>query len=360
MIARVVASHGLAPPPAAPYAITPGAWNDLLTILRMQRLCGLAVQATEDGVLALTPEQADELLEHHEMQLGIDLRVEQLVLAALSALTTAGIDARLLKGPATAHRFYADPSLRSFGDADILVPRPDFRAAIAVFEQRGFTRKSPPPRPWFDRYVKAACLLTADGMQLDLHQRLADGPYGVTGGTDALFRDRPDYVTIGTTPVPCLSPPIAFIHACIHAALGDPSPRYVSLRDVAQILRSDLAVSEVTSRVAAWQLDAVVARALGLVERWLGHRCDGPIAARYREYQPSPRDRWRLTPYLSTGPRFEQQTAAAFWALPSLNDKVAYAAALAFPSRRYLRARGMTYRGRVHRAATSARAGRPR
>ncbi len=341
--------------------VTPrdGEWAELLTVLATQRLSGVALLAADNGVLELTAEQYDQLFEQHEMQLALDLRVERLVLAAFEALSTAGIGALLLKGPSMARRFYDDPSLRSFGDADILVRRHDFRRAVDTLEDLGCSRRTTPPRPWFDRYVKAACFTTDDGLELDLHQLLAPGPYGFIIDTDGLFDAEPDAVRIGHVSIPCLPAPPAFVHACAHAALGDPYPRLASLRDIVAVLRaepSDVAVAEL---VAAWQLEPVIARSLSLVERVLGCRPRSPIAARYRYCELSRRDRWRMSAYESDRSRFARQSAAAFWELPSIRDKVAYAAALAFPRDDYVRARATTYPRRLRDAASLALKWRP-
>jgi hypothetical protein len=359
-IARVVASHDLVPNDAGVVRAAPEDWTHLLSFLETQRLCGLALAAFDAGLLDLSEDEYDELLERHEMQLALDLRIERVVLASFAALSDAGIDARLLKGPATSRRFYADPSLRSFGDADILVPCRNFRAAIDVVHDLGFCRKRELPRPWFDHFVKAACLVADDGLEIDMHQMLVPGPYGVTIEPDALFRIKADRVFIGQRPIPCLPPGVAFIHACVHAALGDPYPRFISLRDVVEILHSGPSETEITRLVRAWNLEPVIARALALVEGVLGIRVTHTIVDRYASHRPSRRDQWRLSAYRSEAPRFAQQSAATFWELKSTKAKVAYALALGFPARAYLSARKTTYRERVWRAVAFARTWRPR
>lgn len=358
-VARVVASHDIFPNQRVDVRAAPPGWQEILSLLSEQRLCGLALSAAHARVLNVTAAQYDELLECHEMQLALDLRIERLVLTCFAALADAGIDALLLKGPATARRFYTDPSLRSFGDADVLVPRRAFRAALGLLADLGFSQKRALPRPWFDRYIKAACLVADDGLEVDVHQMLTPGPYGIIIDCDAIFRGTRDEVYIGQRPIPCLSPPIAFIHACVHAALGDPYPRFVSLRDVVEILRNSADESEVSSVAREWQLEPVIARALFLAEKELGGCVEHPIVERFGTYQPSRRDQWRLSAYESDGPRFARQSAATFWELKSLKDKTAYALALALPARHYLRSRETTYSTRLRQGITLARESRP-
>ncbi len=359
-VARVIASCDLSPDAKPITRPASSEWAHLLSLMSEQRLCGVALRAVESGILDLSERQYDELIFQHEMQLALDLRIERLVLACFDRLSQSGIDARLLKGPAISHRFYDDPALRSFGDADILVPRADFRVALDVIATIGFSRKTQLPRTWFDRYVKAACLIATDGLEVDVHQMVTPGPYGVTIEPDDLFREPPDHVMIGRHSIACLRPEMAFVHACVHAALGDPSPRLVSLRDVVAIQRGGLDEEAVRERVRTWQLEAVVARALRLAESILDVRAEGLIADHYRSYRPSRRDKWRLSCYDARGSRFPRQSAATLWELASLKDKAAYALALALPDRSYLRARGSTYSQRVRYSVTLTRASRPK
>jgi hypothetical protein len=359
-IARAIASDGLFPDNERALRAAPVDWADLLSLLAAQRLCGFAVRAVDAGWLDLASDQYGDLLDFHEMQLALDLRIERVAQVCVDALSNARIDVRLLKGPATSHRFYEDPALRSFGDADILVRPTDFRAAIRVVRGLGFSRKTEPPRSWFDRYVKAVCLLAGDGLEVDLHQTLAPGPYGVIIESDALFRVQPDRVLIGQRKIACLPPAVAFIHACVHAVLGDPYPRFVSLRDVVEILRGGLDECEVTQLAARWQLQPVVSRALFLAEAVLGGRLEDPIFDRYMSYRPSRRDQWRLRAYAKDGPRFARQSAATLWELTSIKDKAAYGLALALPNRHYLRTRKTSYAARIRRGVALARIWRPR
>ncbi len=357
--ARVIASHDLVGDSEV-ISTAETNWPRLLTLLSQQRLCGLALSAVDARVFKLAGKQYDELLDQHEMQLALDLQIERLVLACFGQLENLGIDARLLKGPATSHRFYADPALRSFGDADILVRRADFRAAIDAITRIGLSRRREPPRAWFDRYVKAACLVRHDGLEVDVHQMLTPGPYGIIIEPDTLFRTPADRVLIGRRSVACLDPVMAFVHACVHAALGDPSPRFVSLRDVVTILQLGLDATELRQLVSEWQLEPVVARALSLAESVLGIRVEHSVIEGYRSYQPSRRDQWRLSSYDSGASRFDRQSAATFWELRSFRDRAEYAVALALPARTYLRARDSTYSERLRRSMSLARSWRPK
>jgi putative nucleotidyltransferase-like protein len=66
------------------------------------------------------------------------LLVEELV-RVLKLLSEAGIPAIPLKGPALAQQLYDDPSLRTCGDLDILVPRSMVGRAVNLLRAEGYT-----------------------------------------------------------------------------------------------------------------------------------------------------------------------------------------------------------------------------
>ena len=155
----------------------------------------------------------------------------------------AGIETRVLKGPALAHRYYDDPSLRSFGDGDMLVRGADIDATVEILQREGLQRRFGAPRSSFDRrFVKAIALVADDGLELDLHRALTPGPFGVLFDVEEIFDAAPDHIDLGGHRMSCLAPELAFAHACAHAVLGDDVPRLVAVRDVAQLLAAGLDV----------------------------------------------------------------------------------------------------------------------
>jgi hypothetical protein len=336
-------------------------WRATLSGIVSQRLGGHAARAMREGALRLTPAQADELLERHEEQLALDLRIERMLVHCDEILATAGIETRVLKGPAFAHRFYDDPSLRSFGDGDLLVRGADIDAAVRMLHREGLRRRFPAPRSSFDRrFVKAISLVAGDGLELDLHRALTPGPFGVLFDVDEIFRARPDHIDLGGQRLRCLAPELAFAHACAHAVLGDDVPRMVPLRDVAELLASDLDVPGAIGWCDRFRAGAVVQHAVALVETVLGFSPSSPLADWARRVTPSRSDRWRMRSYAGGENRYAAQAAATFWVLPRVRDRVAYASALAFPDRRYLHDRGDSYVRRLTRSTALVVRGRPR
>lgn len=326
-------------------------WDATLPAIAAARVGGLAVAAETAGALELTQSQCNELLRMHEEQLAADLGTEQMLLRCAKNLEGAGIAVRVLKGPALAHRFYDAPSLRSFGDGDLLVSSGDFDRALALVEADGFRRRQAAPRSGFDRrFVKAVTLHDEAGFQLDLHRALTPGPYGVLYDVDAIFAADPDAITLGGKALPCLSPTLTLAHACAHAALGDAEPKLTSLRDVAQLLARGVGSEEAVAVCERFHAGPVAQSAIARVESELGVRCEGAFADWARAYRPNSADARRLRCYRGGPDRYARQAAATFWVLPTLRDRVAFASALAFPERGYVANRHESYSRRLARS----------
>ena len=336
-------------------------WARRLDAIAMHRIAGHAVQAAAAGDLALTGSQTNELYLRHEEQLALDLHVEAMLLRCEEALANASIPTRLLKGPSIAHRFFPNPALRSFGDGDVLVRGTDMTRAIDTLTSAGFARRFGAPRRFFDsRYVKAVTLVAPDGLELDLHRAIAPGPFGVLIDPDSIFSAPHDEVTLGSRSVACLSTELALLHACVHATLGDVSPRLVALRDVVQILHSGVDEGLTIDYFSRYQCGIVAQRAVQLVSRVLGVDLVGSFAEWARAFEPTHVDEARLRAYSRSDKRYVAQAASTFWTLPSLRQRIEFAAALAFPKREYVRDRDRTYARRLTRSTTSVMRWRPR
>jgi len=306
-----------------------------------------------EGALSLDADDVTTLVDVHQRALALDLRIERMLLMCVSLARAERIEMRVLKGPANAHRFYFDPSLRSFGDGDLLVASRDFERAIEVFGRLGFRRRFAEPRPSFDRrFTKAVTLIAEDGLELDLHRTLSPGPYGVLLDIDAVFAATPDAISIGGERLECLPPELSFVHACAHAVLGDATPRFASVRDVAQLLALDVDATNTIRTTKALGAGPLAHRAIALVERVLGTTPTGPLVEWARQQTPTRRDLRRLRCYQGGGNRYAGQAAATLWVLPSIRDRIDFVAALAFPNRSYLRSRSETYPRRVLRGAS--------
>lgn len=323
-------------------------WRALLKAVDWERLAGLLARAMADGALAATEEQKEEAV-----QLELDwafhaLSLERRLVELSGRLEDAGIGHLVLKGPAFAHSVYPDPSLRSFGDLDLLVPGARFDDAIAVVTAWGGRRRYPEPRPGFvGRFGKGAALVMPDGMEIDLHRTFVAGPLGIRIGLEGLFATAVP-MAIGGRRLSRLAPEEAFLHACYHAVLGSKVTRLVPQRDVAQMLLTvELDLDRVHRLAGEWRGRAVVARAVSDAWRSLALPDDAPLAVWAAEYAASRAELRALRVYLGERRSYAAQAAAAVAAVPGWRAKAAYLRALLLPGRDYLASREGTYRGRL-------------
>ena len=355
---RAVAARSLGSRSPAPHDAFDA--PQLLDALSRQRLTGLAVEAVTAGDLALDAAALDELYDRHDEQMALDLRLERMLGDAVDVLDGASIEYRALKGPVLAHTVYRDPALRSFGDVDVLVRDRDFDAAINALRVLGFRRRFVEPRPGFDaRFAKGACLERSDGLELDLHRTLAPGAFGLRLARVDLFASAPRWFQVGIAKVAGLDDDLAFVHACFHAALGDDPPRLVPLRDVAELVRAGVDVAAGLERLSAVGCAVVLQRALALVDQELEIDLTAATEAWSRMHPSTRVDRWILKSY-GASRSYSSQAAVSFWTMPSMRDRAAFAHALAFPSRSYVRARGRGYTERLAKSVRLVRDWRPR
>jgi hypothetical protein len=239
-------------------------------------------------------------------------------------LDRAGVELRVLKGAALAHRFGA-PEQREFGDNDVLV-RPDqlTRAATAL-EAAGAERVfAPMSATWEQRFAKSITLRWR-GTELDLHRTLAPGPYGLTIDGDAMFASSASIELAGVE-VPTLRTEHHLIHAALHVALGDISPRFGNVRDTALLIAAPgLDADLVATTVVAWGVGAPFAEGIAAAEA-IGAEANG-VVEWARRFRPARSDRRLMASYRERDGRFRRQAWASLRIL-GWSDRLAYARAL--------------------------------
>jgi len=268
----------------------------------------------------------------------------------VTRLAAAGIDTRVLKGAAIATLDEPHPSWRSYGDVDLLVPRDALLQAADVLSTSGWRAVVPPvSRSWTARHAKSITLVDDTGVQLDLHRLLATGPLGARVNPSALFGPG-DVLTVGAHRVMALARVHRFLHACYHAALG-----------ATRGARHDRDLLLLAATTAAHELDdhwrdgwsaTVVAAALLPVCQWLAPSWQEWV----RGVQPDPDDQ-RLLGVASVD--FHRQATAHAAAQEGATARLHYLAALAWPSRAHLAARGLTRRAHLLRSLRRRSGGRP-
>jgi putative nucleotidyltransferase-like protein len=243
-------------------ALDPEAADHVVERARFHHLTGFLAAAMLDGLVIADDDVSSSVWKQWHAELLACVRLEALAVRTAELLDAAGIDWRLTKGAALAHSDYPDPSLRTFGDVDLVVHPADWLAAFHLLLANGYRREAPTlPGNHDDRYGKGATLTALDGLEVDLHRRFAIGRFGVRAEMEVVFGSSAAIELAGRT-IPVLDPAGRLLHACFHAVLGG-FQRLRGFRDVAQLILVTGADWETTFGVArSWNAEAVVAYAI--------------------------------------------------------------------------------------------------
>ena len=346
VLARRIAGFGLpGTMQPVPFVVSDHDWRSLIEWVYGERITGLAVAAVEAGMLKLSEEQNVDLITGHRAAMAWALMVERTVLSVAEDLDAAGVPFVLLKGASLARTVYPDPEWRAFGDLDLLVRAPDWRSACAVFQRRGLARELPEPRRGFDeRFGKAAVFEGADRIQIDLHQRLVLGPFGLWMDPDELFQHTAQ-VVIGGRSVPRLQDTELLLHVCMHASLGSNPPKLQPLRDILQVATTGNVDWQRFEELARrWNLRAVVRHAFLAAGETLDSTIPEPAEA-IVAYRPTLKEQRLLEAYTTERRGRGGMAISTLAAIPTVGAKASYLRALLLPEREFLTAR--SGRGRL-------------
>jgi hypothetical protein len=334
---RRIAGAGLAA--AGPVTVAPGRWPIVLSGLDFHRLTGIALTAYESGNLVLSDEQVRDLLVHHRSAMVLALSIERRLLRLVGVFGAAGVRVVVLKGTAVAHGVYADPTMRPFGDLDLLVPRTGWRAACELLRAEGYRRDLPEPRPGFDeRFGKAATHSDAEGIQVDLHRTLVLGPFGLWLDPDELLASTETFELAGLR-IERLDRTGLLLNAALHAGLGSVAPLLLPLRDVAEAAgHPGVDWDRLAGWAERWRVRPALTRAFEIAERALGW--EPPAPAREIASRAAGRTERRALHAYTDRRRVGGMALAATKAIPGLRAKTVYLYGLLLPSREFLRARG--------------------
>ncbi|HEY7400015.1 MAG TPA: nucleotidyltransferase family protein [Actinomycetota bacterium] len=336
-VERRIASFGLPGAVEQPLELTDERWTVVGFLLELRSLTGLALAAAQGGALRISRDATAELVERHRAQMLHALSLERLLLRVGDAFGDRQIPFVVLKGPALAHALYPDPSWRPFGDLDLLVRTPDWRAACSVLAGLGFRRGLPEPVAGFDeRFGKAATHTGPGGLQIDLHRALALGPFGVWIRPEELF-DEVWELRLGGRMFLRLNDTALLLHAAVHASLGRAEPLPMPVRDVAQVaLAGEVDRARLADLTRRWHLAAVVGDAFAVAERHLGVTLERPLTA--DDLRATARERRALASYQASR-GVGGVPLAMLRAVPGLRNKSAYVRSLVMPNREFMAAR---------------------
>jgi hypothetical protein len=316
-------------------------WSAILREVDRQRLAGYLQAAIDSGDLPVTESQAAKAAELHLRWCGRVLSLERQLICMADLLEAHELGMVVLKGAAVAHLAYPHPEVRSFADIDLLFRPDDFDHAVEVLTEAGCVRQTAQARPGFERrFGKGTTLTGPAGEELDLHCNLVFGTFGFKIDVDELFRSAVSF-ELGGRRLKALGPETRLLHACYHAALGDPKPRYSSIRDVAQMLLMGQHDPDRVLRLArSWQAEAVVARAVGLCRDHLGVEVDGPVVDGVAGYVPTRRERRAIASYVGRNKRHAAKVIASLPYLASMRERAAFLRASLAPQPEFVVSHG--------------------
>jgi len=340
---KLIASYGL---PGAvvgelPVPLERSDWSALRGQVEFHRLAGFLTHAVENGGLSVTEDQRRDVSEMHLASCSRSLHLERRLLEMTAVLQAQNVDCLVLKGAAYAHLVYPDPAVRSFGDNDLLIPVDQFDAAIMALRDLGYElRVAPPRREFAQRFAKGVTLKAPEGIEADLHRNLVFGTFGFAIELNELFASSIEF-ELGGRMLKALGPETRLLHACYHAAIGDPDPRYSSVRDVAQMLTfGDQDNERVLELARRWKSPAVLARAFRLCRDYLGVAVRGPLVDALALYEPTRRERRAVASYVGENRHYAAKVAASLPYLDGVGSKLAFLRASVLPSEEFIESRG--------------------
>jgi hypothetical protein len=293
------------------------------------------MDAIDAGALPVTESQLAEAADVHAEALAVCMNSDRVLLEVAHELETAGVGFRVLKGVACATVDYAEPSLRCYGDLDVLIESSGYSETIAALLRAGYVRAWPELRAGFERRFGKGVVLVRDGFELDVHRTLVSGYFGLAIDLEDLF-GRPATFEVAGVALPCLSAEQRFIHACYHAALAR-RPRLVPLRDVGQMLTSGhLDEADVVDCAYRWRGQSVVARGVRLAVETLGLPEFSGIAMWARHFRASKRDRRAISAYAGPRPAEAGRAVSALRIIPGVTGKAEFLRAMLVPDESYL------------------------
>jgi hypothetical protein len=276
--------YGLAPPAAE--ALNPAAWTESAVDEIVQfRLAGHALSLIDDHCLSVDDAVRTHLEKGLFGQTLNAMRLDGVGVELQKFLRGNGIESVALKGVALADVQVAGCP-RFYGDVDLLVSPRNFRRAIDLFRQSGYSLEH--PSPWNRFFAKSVNLYDSEGRAVDMQRAIA--PWCWTRHLrfrSLLVRGR----TVDANGAYAIGIEDALITTALaHAAdLGDDHEKLVPWRDLAILapLVDPVTVARIARRARVAPIVAIMLeqlpdalRPIDLIERLGGARV--PLAKRLR------------------------------------------------------------------------------
>jgi hypothetical protein len=260
------------PGPIAPETATWAQWSSLA---RAEHVIPLLYHLVDRVPTDLTDETREDLRAFQETGQSRFVRLEHHLILAAGLLAQHGIRAVALKGFATAHLDYPDPSWREVTDIDLLIDPADRTRALELLSRGGWVQGYALPAHHHD-YTHAVTL-ALEGMELDLHQRISRRAVGLLVPTRELLDGAVPFDIAGAELL-ALHDIDRLIHSTIHAAVArELDRRLSSIADVLLIThRKSHVAGDVLDRAERWRVRPLVER--GVLDACAAAQVEVPTA----------------------------------------------------------------------------------
>ena len=215
-------------------------WNGVLALASRHRLLPLLARTLQTLCYGCIP---DEVLLYLRSSLAasarINLQLAARLIEVLDALDAQGVRVIPYKGPVLGSMLYDNPALRPTTDLDLLIRKPDLGRASAVLRDLGFHPPHALNSAQQSSLARTDCeylFCGPDGVQVDLHWRIAPELYGVRFDELGLW-SRLQAITWAGRDSAVFSPEDLLLCLCQHAAKHLWS-ELILLADIAELVRS--------------------------------------------------------------------------------------------------------------------------
>ena len=305
--------------PVVPESAT---WEQWVLQVRMQGGTPLLYQLVDTVPTDLSDEQRQEARELQESVLLRCVQLEHHLIVVAGLFAAHGIRSAVLKGGATAHLDYPDPSWREVNDIDLLIDPVDRVHATTLLGSAGWVQGYALPRG-HEIYTHAVTFVH-DRMELDVHQRIGHRALGLRVPTRELLGHAVPFEVAGSQ-LSALDEVDRLIHSTLHAvASWGPNRRLSSVADVllATYLRPDIA-DDVLDRAERWRVRSLVEQ--GIRNAYADAQLD--VHEHWADAMRRPirhRDRLVDRAYLGEGRRPVVEELAHLRLLPSWKERLTY------------------------------------
>lgn len=293
-----IAGDGLSPSlrPLLEQPLDPESWQAFIAKLDQLMLSTFALAACQQGTLAVTESQFEELRTRATEATDRCRTAAESLEEIVTTLDRHGLDACVLHGAATSALDYPETHLRLYESVHILVDHTQHDQAVDVLRAAGVLR--PPGVHSRARRRRDVWHRTSSGVEVGLYRAITPGRFGGAIESSDLLANRV-WFTPRTSPdgaaLSALGTEERMIAACIHARFDRSISNLLVQRDVVQlVLRDELSMRRVERLRGEWRVEAILADAVRRAWETFSVPDVVPVSAWSGFYQPYRRDQRKL------------------------------------------------------------------